>query len=43
MVSSGRDDEKVVVSNKYSTENRHVTQDELYAIAYDKEGILIWS
>lgn len=39
MVSSGRDDEKVVVSlNKYSTENRHVTQDELYAIAYDKEG-----
>jgi hypothetical protein len=39
MVSSGRDDEQVVVSlNKYSTENRHVTQDELYAIAYDKEG-----
>lgn len=39
MVSSGRDDEKVVVSlNKYSTENKHVTQDELYAIAYDKEG-----
>ncbi|MFV8351562.1 hypothetical protein [Flavobacterium sp. XS2P14] len=39
MLSSGRDDEKVVVSlNKYSTENRHVTQDELYAIAYDKEG-----
>ena len=39
MVSSGRDDEQVVVSlNKYSTENRHVTQDELYSIAYDKEG-----
>lgn len=39
MVSSGRDDEQVVVSlNKYSTENKHVTQDELYAIAYDKEG-----
>jgi hypothetical protein len=39
MVSSGRDDEQVVVSlNKYSTENRHVTQDELYAVAYDKEG-----
>ena len=39
MVSSGRDDEQVVVSlNKYSTENRHVTQDELYALAYDKEG-----
>lgn len=39
MLSSGRDDEKVVVSlNKYSTENKEVTQDELYAIAYDKEG-----
>lgn len=39
MVSSGRDDEKVVVSlNKYDTENKEVTQDELYAIAYDKEG-----
>lgn len=39
MLSSGRDDEKVVVSlNKYSTENRHVTQDELYTLAYDKEG-----
>lgn len=39
IVSSGRNDEKVVVSlNKYSTENREVTADELYAIAYDKEG-----
>jgi hypothetical protein len=39
MLSSGRDDEKVIVSlNKYDTENREVTQDELYAIAYDKEG-----
>ena len=39
MISSGRDDEQVVVAlNKYSTENKHVTQDELYAIAYDKEG-----
>ena len=39
IVSSGRDDEKVVVSlNKYSTENKEVTDDELYAIAYDKEG-----
>lgn len=39
MISSGRDDEQVVVSlNKYSTENKHVTADELYAIAYDKEG-----
>lgn len=39
MVSSGRNDEKVVVSlNKYDTENKEVTQDELYAIAYDKEG-----
>lgn len=39
IVSSGRQDEKVVVAlNKYSTENREVTADELYAIAYDKEG-----
>jgi hypothetical protein len=39
IISSGRNDEKVVVSlNKYSTENREVTADELYAIAYDKEG-----
>lgn len=39
MLSSGRNDEKVVVSlNKYDTENKEVTQDELYAIAYDKEG-----
>jgi hypothetical protein len=39
IISSGRQDEKVVVSlNKYSTENREVTADELYAIAYDKEG-----
>ncbi|PWA10967.1 hypothetical protein [Flavobacterium laiguense] len=39
MLSSGRDDEKVIVAlNKYDTENREVTQDELYAIAYDKEG-----
>jgi hypothetical protein len=39
MVSSRRNDEQVVVSlNKYDTENKEVTQDELYAIAYDKEG-----
>lgn len=39
IVSSSREDEKVVVSlNKYSTENREVTADELYAVAYDKEG-----
>ena len=39
IISSGRSDEKVVVAlNKYSTENREVTMDELYAIAYDKEG-----
>ena len=39
IVSSGRNDEKVVVSlNKYSTENKEVTADELYAVAYDKEG-----
>lgn len=37
--TSGRDDEHVVVAlNKYDTENREVTRDELYAIAYDKEG-----
>ncbi|MGB8705534.1 MAG: hypothetical protein WCD31_10935 [Gillisia sp.] len=37
--TAGRDDEHVVVSlNKYDTENREVTDDELYAIAYDKEG-----
>lgn len=37
--SNRRDDEQVVVSlNKYDTENRLVTKDELYAIAYDKEG-----
>jgi hypothetical protein len=39
IVSSGRADEKVVVAlNKYSTENREVTADELYSVAYDKEG-----
>jgi hypothetical protein len=39
LVSTGRNDEKVVVSlNKYSTENKEVTADELYAVAYDKEG-----
>ncbi|WP_329804369.1 hypothetical protein [Flavobacterium facile] len=39
IVSSGRNDEKVVVAlNKYSTQNREVTADELYAVAYDKEG-----
>ena len=37
--TSGRSDEYVTVSlNKYDTENREVTRDELYAIAYDKEG-----
>jgi len=37
--SSSREDDKVVVSlNKYDTENREVSRDELYAIAYDKEG-----
>ncbi|MEH6405758.1 MAG: hypothetical protein V7767_00610 [Leeuwenhoekiella sp.] len=37
--TAGREDEQVVVSlNKYDTENREVTDDELYAIAYDKEG-----
>ena len=39
IASSGREDDTVVVSlNKYDTENREVTDDELYAIAYDKEG-----
>lgn len=39
IASSGREDERVVVSlNKYDTENREVTDDELYAVAYDKEG-----
>lgn len=39
IATSGREDEHVVVSlNKYDTENREVTDDELYAIAYDKEG-----
>lgn len=39
IATSGRDDEHVTVSlNKYDTENREVTDDELYAIAYDKEG-----
>jgi len=39
IASAGREDDKVVVSlNKYDTENREVTDDELYAIAYDKEG-----
>ena len=39
IISTGRQDKHVVVSlNKYSTENREVTSDELYAIAYDKEG-----
>lgn len=39
IASSGREDDKVIVSlNKYDTENREVTDDELYAIAYDKEG-----
>lgn len=39
IATSGRNDEHVVVSlNKYDTENREVTRDELYAIAYDKEG-----
>lgn len=39
IVSSGREDEKVVVSlNLYSTVNKEVTAAELYAIAYDKEG-----
>jgi hypothetical protein len=37
--SNRRDDDHVVVAlNKYDTENRDVTDDELYAIAYDKEG-----
>lgn len=39
ITSSGRDDEHVTVSlNKYDTENREVSDDELYSIAYDKEG-----
>lgn len=39
IASSGREDDTVVVSlNKYDTENREVTDDELYAVAYDKEG-----
>jgi len=39
IASAGREDDTVVVSlNKYDTENREVTDDELYAIAYDKEG-----
>ncbi|HIO26608.1 MAG TPA: hypothetical protein EYN16_04040 [Flavobacteriaceae bacterium] len=39
IASSNREDETVVVSlNKYDTENREVTDDELYAVAYDKEG-----
>ena len=39
IASSRREDEHVLVSlNKYDTENREVTRDELYAIAYDKEG-----
>ncbi len=39
IATAGREDEHVVVSlNKYDTENREVTDDELYAIAYDKEG-----
>jgi len=39
IATSGRQDEHVTVSlNKYDTENREVTRDELYAIAYDKEG-----
>jgi hypothetical protein len=39
IATAGRDDEHVVVSlNKYDTENREVTDDELNAIAYDKEG-----
>lgn len=37
--SNRRDDDHVVVAlNKYDTENRIVTDDELHAIAYDKEG-----
>lgn len=37
--SSNREDETVNVSlNKYDTENRTVSDDELNAIAYDKEG-----
>lgn len=39
IVSNRREDKHVVVQlNKYDTENRTVTDDELYAIAYDKEG-----
>lgn len=39
IATSNRNDEYVTVSlNKYDTENREVTRDELYAIAYDKEG-----
>jgi len=39
IASSGREDDTVLVSlNKYDTENREVTDDELYAVAYDKEG-----
>ena len=39
IASAGREDDIVTVSlNKYDTENREVTDDELYAIAYDKEG-----
>jgi hypothetical protein len=39
IASNNREDEHVVVSlNKYDTENRVVTDDELNAIAYDKEG-----
>lgn len=39
IATSNRTDEHVTVSlNKYDTENREVTRDELYAIAYDKEG-----
>lgn len=39
IASSNREDERVVVSlNKYDTENREVSHDELYAVAYDKEG-----
>jgi len=39
IASNRRDDDHVVVSlNKYDTENRTVTDDELYSVAYDKEG-----
>lgn len=39
--ASRTDDTLVLALNKYDTENTKVTQDELYAIPYDKEGSVI--